>query len=278
MSQRTASGPKTGTRTAQPVIEVDTLTLRPWRTADVDQLVRAFQDPKIRTWHAQQVTTATEARKWINQWHRRWAMGTAAAWAICLTSDPDTVLGQVALRALYVDEGMAECSYWVVPNYRGAGIASKATRALARWALEELNLHRLEIAHSVRNIQSCRVAVKAGFTSEGIKRSLQKYEDGVHDMHLHARVRKAETRARPLDRARLDLVSHVTLVTAAMAFSAVVALLTLVSRYAAVVPLVVGLLVLLVRVTNRPDREWDRRFSLKADRPSSDSSRVVNLS
>ena len=255
MSQRTASGPKTGSRTAQPVIAAGSLTLRAWRSADADQLVRAFRDPRIRAWHAQQVTSASEARKWMAQWHKRWAARTAAAWAICPTSDPDTVLGQVALRALYLEDGMAECSYWVVPDHRGAGIASKATRALASWAFEELRLHRLEIAHSVRNIQSCRVALKAGFASEGIKRSLQRYADGVHDMHLHACVRKAEKRARPFDRARLDLLSHGTLVTTTMAFSAAMALLTLVYRFAAVVPLVAGLGVLLFRMTNRPDRD-----------------------
>jgi hypothetical protein len=116
---------------------------------------------------------------------------------------------------------MAECSYWVVPDYRGEGIAAKATKAMSNWAFEELGLYRLEIVHSVRNLRSCRVAVKAGFAPEGIKRSLQRYKTGgFHDMHLHARVRPAETRVRPVDRALLDIIAHPLLLAVVLLLSA----------------------------------------------------------
>jgi RimJ/RimL family protein N-acetyltransferase len=67
-------------------------------------------------------------------------------------------------------------------------VATGATAAVARWALHDLGLHRLELQHSTANQASCRVAAKAGFAVEGTLRSAMQHPDGWHDMHLHARV------------------------------------------------------------------------------------------
>ncbi|WP_213013555.1 GNAT family N-acetyltransferase [Paractinoplanes toevensis] len=198
----------------QPVIEVEDLILRPWRKNDAANVVKAFGDPEIRAWHELELNSREDAVRWIDGWHDRWAAETGAAWAITKAAEEGQLLGQVAFRSLFLDAGMAECSYWVMPDYRGNGVAGKATQAMGDWALNELGLYRLEIVHSVRNLRSCRVATKAGFTAEGIKHSLQRYKTGgFHDMHLHARVRPAETRARPLDRALLDIIAHPRLVS-----------------------------------------------------------------
>jgi RimJ/RimL family protein N-acetyltransferase len=108
------------------------------------------------------------------------------------TDDPDTVVGQLAFRSLYLADGLAEVGYWVVPTARRAGVASRATRALSDWAIGDLGLVRLELVHSVHNPPSCGVALRAGFRIEGTKRMLQRHLDGIHDMHLHSRVQGDE--------------------------------------------------------------------------------------
>ncbi len=85
--------------------------------------------------------------------------------------------------------GHGHITYWTLPAFRGAGTATNAGAAAARWALEDLGLHRLEIHHSTQNETSCRVAERAGFELEGAMRSALLHEDGWHDMHVHARVR-----------------------------------------------------------------------------------------
>ena len=59
---------------------------------------------------------------------------------------------------------------------------------LSTWVFDELNLHRVELAHSTLNPASCHVAENAGYTLEGVKRSESLHADGWHDMHLHARL------------------------------------------------------------------------------------------
>jgi ribosomal-protein-alanine N-acetyltransferase len=59
---------------------------------------------------------------------------------------------------------------------------------MAAWAFGTLGLHRIEANHSTANPASCRVAERAGFAAEGVKRGEALHADGWHDMHLHARL------------------------------------------------------------------------------------------
>ena len=243
----------------QPTLYAGALLLRPWRTADREQVLEAFRDPAIRGWSGWRIDSIEQATAWISRWTMKWSEKSAAGWAVVARHSPQRVLGHVALRTLWVDE-MGEISYWVMPDERGKGIAPEAVQALAEWSLEYFGLTRLEIAHSVRNRAPCRVALKAGFPSEGIKRSLHRHEDGVHDMHLHAMVRPAHARARPLDKALLGLESHLTLWAAASVMTAGLALLTLVSPLAVLVPLLAaGLLGLWAGTVRCPRRQHERR-------------------
>ena len=129
-------------------------------------------------------------RQWFAQYRENWAREEGASWAV--TRGGRAVLGRMAMGNLNLDDGVAGCAYWVLPASRGAGVASQALIAVSVWALDEAGFHRLHLSHSTRNGASCRVAVKAGFRLEGVKRSEAVHSDGRHDMHLHARIRGDE--------------------------------------------------------------------------------------
>lgn len=179
---------------AQPTLSVaDGLLLRPWRQEDAPTVVAAFSDPAIQHWHLRRADDEDEARDWIGQWQDAWYAETGAHWAVVRPGSADDrtgeVLGRVSLRTPIPEIGQAECSYWVLPAARGRGVAPRAVSALARWAFGEIGFERLELAHSVRNEASCRVAAKTGFALEGTRRHSHPHADGWHDMHLHARLR-----------------------------------------------------------------------------------------
>jgi ribosomal-protein-alanine N-acetyltransferase len=48
---------------------------------------------------------------------------------------------------------------------------------LCRWAFEEAGFHRMGLEHSIGNPASSRVAVKAGFREEGIRRGAGLHAD-----------------------------------------------------------------------------------------------------
>jgi RimJ/RimL family protein N-acetyltransferase len=60
--------------------------------------------------------------------------------------------------------------YWVRTSAAGRGVASKASRLVARFGFEELGLHRIEILAAVSNVASQRVAEKIGAAREGVLR------------------------------------------------------------------------------------------------------------
>ncbi|MCG8969796.1 MULTISPECIES: GNAT family N-acetyltransferase [Streptomyces] len=180
--------PGTLSSTSQPVIPTgDGLVLRPWRAEDAPAVHAAFQDPVMHQWHIRAADSEEEVRGWIAEWQQAWERERRPQWAV--TDVPtDRLLGRVALREVVLGDGVAEVAYWTTAAARGQGVATRATTALAHWALYEIGFQRLELLHSVANEASCRVAEKSGFALEGTKRRAVLHPDGWHDMHLHARV------------------------------------------------------------------------------------------
>jgi ribosomal-protein-alanine N-acetyltransferase len=171
-------------RLRQPILELTDSVLRPWQASDAPAVVEAFAEPSIRQWHVRSLTE-DEARVWVDSWAGRWGQESGASWAI---ASPSSLLGQIGLRRLNMTDGLAAVSYWVMPDARGRGVATRALGAVTVWAFEQLGLHRLELTHSTVNPVSCRVAANAGYRLEGTKRREGLHADGWHDMHLHARL------------------------------------------------------------------------------------------
>lgn len=168
----------------QPRIVVDDeLVLRPWTRSDTPVVIAAFTTADIQHWHFRRYETIVEAASWIDDGNDGWRAESQASWAIA-RSDTDGAIGRVAIYPNLVD-GYGEISYWVLPEARGAGTATRAAVAATRWA-HDLGLHRVELQHSIMNEASGRVARGAGFTSEGIRRGSNLHGDGWHDMHQYA--------------------------------------------------------------------------------------------
>ncbi|MFG2671069.1 GNAT family N-acetyltransferase [Streptomyces sp. NPDC048445] len=178
--------------TGQPTLPVATeAALRPWLLTDANAVREAFRDPAIQHWHVRRADSEAEARGWIETWRSEWPSERGAHWAL-VDVESDALLGRIALKSFDLQGGSAELAYWTVPSARGRGLCPRAAEAVTRWALYECGFHRIELEHATANHASCRVAVKAGFEVEGIRRGAWLHADGRHDVHLHARIRSAD--------------------------------------------------------------------------------------
>jgi [ribosomal protein S5]-alanine N-acetyltransferase len=148
----------------------------------------AYQDEAIQRWHVQRAGSLAEAREWIAGWQGGWVAETGVHWAVA-DADSGVLLGRAALKHLKFSDGTAEVAYWTVPAARGKGVCPRAVDAMASWAFGVAGFHRLDLQHAVGNTASCRVAEKAGFAVEGVRRSAWLLADGRHDVHAHARLR-----------------------------------------------------------------------------------------
>jgi RimJ/RimL family protein N-acetyltransferase len=116
-----------------------------------------------------------------------WSVGAHATWAI--VDGADRLIGTCALFDIDAGQATAGLGYRVSPHARRAGVARRATDTAARYGFEDLALVRIQLAHSVGNEASCRVATAAGFAPEGTLRSAYLDFTGVrHDEHLHGRL------------------------------------------------------------------------------------------
>ena len=173
-----ASGP-------QPSIVIDDqLLLRPWSSEDVAVVLEAFATPDIQHWHFRRFDTESEAEEWIDGLNRGWAEERCATWAIvdCVAT---LVVGRVAVYT-NLEDGYGEVSYWVLPAARAQGVATRACVAATTWAHHVLGLHRVQLEHSTHNEGSRRVALKAGFVEEGVRRQANLHADGWYDMRLYS--------------------------------------------------------------------------------------------
>jgi RimJ/RimL family protein N-acetyltransferase len=110
---------------------------------------------------------------------------------ICLAmADPDSgrLLGSISLKETNWRALTSEVGYWVSPWARGRGLAAEATRLLAEWLLGEQGFERLELRAATGNTASQRVAVKAGFTHEGMLRNAGFVHAGRVDLAVYSKI------------------------------------------------------------------------------------------
>ncbi|MEW2390951.1 GNAT family protein [Streptomyces venezuelae] len=81
--------------------------------------------------------------------------------------------------------GRGGVAYSVFPARRGHGIAPRAVRLLASWALHELGLRQVLLEADEDNAASIRVAEKCGFRRTGSRTEEQ--GDGSRTLLLFAR-------------------------------------------------------------------------------------------
>ncbi len=126
-------------------------------------------DPEIVRWMG---PSDHAARELLELNLTRWTRGTRATFSVC---DPiDACLGHAWVEVDPVDAHRGSVGYWLLPEGRGKGFATRSVQLVSRWALGELGMARLSLTTDPSNDRSQRVAKRSGFVKEGVLRS---YED-----------------------------------------------------------------------------------------------------
>ena len=109
-------------------------------------------------------------------------------WIIERKSD-NKVLGLITLRVFEVNESV-EFSYGLDNRYTKQGYMSEALQTVLDFALNEMQVNRIQGGCCVSNIASRRVMEKCNMHHEGTLKSYLKLRDGYHDMHMFSLVNK----------------------------------------------------------------------------------------
>jgi RimJ/RimL family protein N-acetyltransferase len=151
-----------------PLVDGD-LTLRPPREADVAAITRLCQDPDVQRFtRVPSPYTENDARSFLAL-HADGIEDGTGVHLLTVDITTDEVLGAVGGDIDHRDYS-SEVGYWVGPDARGRGIATRGTRLLVRFLLDELDIRYVMLHAAVDNPASNAVARKLGFTHEGTSR------------------------------------------------------------------------------------------------------------
>ncbi len=81
---------------------------------------------------------------------------------------PPRVLGSVVFKGRPTD-GIAEIGYGIEDNSRGQGLASEATQACVKWALEQEGIHAVQATTFPWHVASLGVIRKVGMRPCGVR-------------------------------------------------------------------------------------------------------------
>jgi RimJ/RimL family protein N-acetyltransferase len=151
------------------------LLLRPPTDADAPAIVAACQDPDLARFIPgfPSPYRESDARAWIAS--RRDV--EASRTFLIVNEATGGLSGAIEVRL----GETGSIGYWITAEARGRGIATRATRLLAHWAVTEGGVERLELTTHPDNVASQRVAEKAGFTREGVLRGHTRFREGRRD-------------------------------------------------------------------------------------------------
>jgi RimJ/RimL family protein N-acetyltransferase len=161
--------------------------VRPWRLADKPDLLRHANNRNVWRNLADRFPhpyTDADADAWLTTFSRE-----PRQWRWAIEVDGEAVGGIGVEPGEGIFAKTANFGYWLGESFWGRGIMTAAARATANYALENLDVVRLESPVFEWNPASMRVLEKCGFEREGVRRR-GVFKDGqVIDAVMYARVR-----------------------------------------------------------------------------------------
>jgi len=156
------------------LISNDHVTLRRYQPDDAELLFEAATEsstevyPFLEWCHPDY--QIEESHNWIALVYQKWMKGEWFDFAI-LDTNTHRFLGGCGLNDIRLPQYTANLGYWVRSSATRRGIATEATRLLAKFGFEHLGLQRVEIVVAEENLASARVAENCGAIREGTLRN-----------------------------------------------------------------------------------------------------------
>jgi RimJ/RimL family protein N-acetyltransferase len=163
-----------------PPLTDGVVTLRPPAETDLPVLEQAARDPEIARWFGPADPPAGQ----LAAWRQGWRDGSTAVFVVC-TADGARA-GHVLVERR--NSGRAHVEYWMLPPWRGRGLATRALRLASRWAIEQAGYARLELWTEPENAASQRLAERAGYRRDGVLRSYSEVNGRRVDAVFYSRL------------------------------------------------------------------------------------------
>jgi RimJ/RimL family protein N-acetyltransferase len=179
-----------------PLVDGET-ALRPWRDADLPELVVACQDREIVRWtRVPAAYGEADARAYLRQRYDATFAGLTAPFAIVHAED-GRLLGSISLMRFAWEHARGEVGYWLARAARGQGHATRAVKLICAWGFSTLRLERIDLMAATGNPASQHVAERSGFTREAVLRSYMRGTFERQDMVMFGLLERTFPKGEP---------------------------------------------------------------------------------
>jgi ribosomal-protein-alanine N-acetyltransferase len=163
------------------------IQLRPYRLADIHDLVAAANHPDINTYLRDQFPfpyTLQDAYWWLTEGVKSFASHAAITLDDICIGGVSVVYGQAESRY------SGEIGYWLGRNFWGRGFATEAVLRMTDEVFAKTELLRIHAQVFSPNRASRQVLENCGYQREGVLRQAIVKNGQVMDLHLYARLRE----------------------------------------------------------------------------------------
>lgn len=170
---------------ACPVLESRGLRLRPVATADAPRIQEACAEARTQRWLGQLPSpyTLADAVAYVESRTAMLADATGETWAVTEPGD-DRILGTVGWFD-HRPSVSCEIGYWIHPDARGRGIATRALAVVTDHAFATLGVRRVACFAAADNAASRHVIEANGFRQYGVERLGTAIRTGRADLALY---------------------------------------------------------------------------------------------
>jgi len=149
-----------------PVLETDRLRVRPFRGGDLKALHALYGDAEnLRYWGTDPTGSLDETRRML-RWHVAYHPGHYVLWAV-EDKKSRRLIGMINYHRRDRRERRVDVGWMIEPGHQGKGYMTEAGRALLRYLIDTLKVHKVEAVIRPDNKPSIALAKRLGFRLEG---------------------------------------------------------------------------------------------------------------
>ena len=96
------------------------------------------------------------------------------------------IAGSIGTVVIDRENDAAEIGYMIFREFEGTGLAHRSVRALVRHLIEVEGMHRIVIKAMPSNTRSNNLALRLGFTFEGVQRETYRLRNRYEDLGMYS--------------------------------------------------------------------------------------------
>ena len=170
-------------------LETERLVLRRLNVEDAEPLFYGLRNqPEFLYYTNKEKISLEKQKEAFLELEEKYQNNEYYNWAIVL-KETDDIVGMINFRVENKNDSV-EFNYATDNRFTGRGFMTEALRAVTEFALEKMEVNRIQGGCVVKNIASKRVIEKCGYEFEGVLKNYVKLSDGYHDMNMFAITKK----------------------------------------------------------------------------------------